>query len=215
MNKYGRRVLTCRDKENITLLHFGSLEDFGGVLIPIPAVAKRLHIAYSTVINFIRRLKTQGIRALADNRYSKSGLIRPKVIGSPEVEMLLLSDVYMTRWSTYSLRERCEKIRQKWGIVISISTLIRFYKRHDIKFRKTYKCFRGEAKNQERLKIERMQFATKLAYLQRHGQDIIYFDETVSDSFPPDLINTFMQTFNCWTRLPRTWYSRFKSLVIP
>ena len=111
MNKYGRRVLSCRDKENITLLRYGSLDNFENALLPIPTIAKRLHIAYFTVVHFLKRLTTQGARALKDNRYSKSGLIKPKVIGSPDLEMLLLSDVYMTRWSAYSLRERCEKIR--------------------------------------------------------------------------------------------------------
>ena len=151
MNKVGRRVLTCRDKENITLLRYGSLEDFGDVLTPMKTIAKRLHIAYFTVSHFLRRLTTQGVRALRDNQYSKSGLIKPRVIGSPDVEMLLLSDAYMTRWSSLSLRERCEKIRQKWGVSICWQTLRKFYRRHDIRFRKTYKCFRGEAQNQGRL----------------------------------------------------------------
>ena len=106
---------------------------------------------------------------------------QPAVVVSRDVEMLLLSDTYMRRWAPLTLRQRCEKIYRKWRVRVYHQRLRRLYLRHDVRFRKTYKCFRGEAQNQERLIGERISFATKLALLQRSNQDIIYMDETVSN----------------------------------
>jgi hypothetical protein len=48
-----RRPLSPRSKRNITLLRFGSLDDFTHTRTPIPTIAKLLHIPYTTCHHFL------------------------------------------------------------------------------------------------------------------------------------------------------------------
>ena len=52
-----RRVLKPTDKKNVTLLRYGSLEDFSQVKHSYGQIAKRLGMKWSTVANVIHRLK--------------------------------------------------------------------------------------------------------------------------------------------------------------
>ena len=87
------------------------------------------------------------------------------MVGSQDMETLLLSDKYLTRWIALSMAERVEKIRSRFGVRVSQSTLRLFYLRNSVKYRKTYQCYRGSITQKERLELERVNYATILDYL--------------------------------------------------
>ena len=129
-------MLTARDKQNIALLRFGSHNDWSQTKATITQVSKRLNINWNTVATFLRRLKEKGPTAL-QNCYFKR---RPYPVGNSDVEMLLLSDTYLRRWACLSLLERAEQIRRKFNVTVAPDRLWRFYRRHEVVWRRTYMC---------------------------------------------------------------------------
>ena len=104
------------------------------------AVARRLSIPYPPVVTVLRRHRLVG-----DRIFEKPGPKRkPRTIGSVEVEQLLLSDEYLTRWATLTMRARAQKVYDVFNVRVNYQTLRLFYRRNDIRYRRTYDCFRAE-----------------------------------------------------------------------
>ena len=63
-------------------------------------------IPYTTVVNFLKRITERGVSAIINNRFRR----KPKIIGSKELETLLLSETYLKRWIALPMAVRVEKI---------------------------------------------------------------------------------------------------------
>ena len=100
--KRPRRELSEKDKRNITLMRYGSTSEFNQILHTMPEISKRLSIHYTTVATFLYRLRDKGARAIGNCRYRPE----PKPIGSRDIELILLSDKYLTKWAGLTMRTR-------------------------------------------------------------------------------------------------------------
>ena len=129
---------------------------------------------------------------------------KPKVLGSQDVELLILSEKYLTSWVALSMSERVQKIWKTFRVKVSISTLRLFYLRNNIKFRKTYSCYRGNITRKPELEAERKSYATVLDYLIEQKASLCYWDEssfntwTSNYSFNP--LNSYASIFQGRTR---------------
>ena len=192
-----RHQLSVKDKQNIAIYRHGSLVDFSAVHDRITEIAKKMHLCYKTVANFLYRLRDEGPDALTKRRLGGS---QRTIIGTRDVERLLLSDCYLKRWAHLPMWERAIMVRQVFNVTVSKRVLVDFYRRHNIRFKKTFFKFRGEETHSARLEQERTNFATCLAYLQRHRIPFAFFDET---------------TFTSWQRKERMWYYRGVKPKVP
>ena len=50
-----------------------------------------------------------------------------------ELKEYLLDDTTLRKWALHSLNERCKRIRDRFGILITHTTLQRFYKQNGIR----------------------------------------------------------------------------------
>ena len=60
--------------------------------------------------------------------------MQPRVIGSPAIEKILLSDSCLRSWAHLSIYKRCHKIKQRYGVNVPKETLRRFYRRNGIRY---------------------------------------------------------------------------------
>jgi hypothetical protein len=67
-----RHQLSVKDKQNIAIYRHGSLEDFSLVYERIAGIAKKMHLCYKTVANFLYRLRDEGPVALTKRRLGGS-----------------------------------------------------------------------------------------------------------------------------------------------
>ena len=63
--------------------------------------------------------------------------MKPKLIGNEDLETLLLSEKYLTKWIALSMSERAEKVRKIFGVIVHPMRLRSFYLRNSIRFRRT------------------------------------------------------------------------------
>ena len=96
-----RRELKIKDLKNIGLLRFGSLTDFTSYRMSMAEVSRRLGINYQTVVSVLRRVKMLGASGLEKSKWKRT----PALIGNTDIEKLLLSEHYLTKWGSYNLRE--------------------------------------------------------------------------------------------------------------
>jgi hypothetical protein len=102
-----RHQLSVKDKQNITIHRYGSLKDFSTVYDRIAEIAKKMHLCYKTVANFLYRLRDEGPVALTKRRLGGS---QRTIIGNRDVERLLLSESYLKRWAHLPMWERAVKV---------------------------------------------------------------------------------------------------------
>ena len=88
------------------------------------------------------------------------------------------------------MRQRAEKVRTRFGVTVCHQKLRLFYRRHGIRWRRTYECFRGEVLDPVGIELLRTDFANRLDYILLNDQPVVYMDET---------------SFTSWTRQDRTW----------
>ena len=156
-----RRQLSDKQKQNIILLRFGSLDDFSQSVMTVYQISKRLTIPYYTVSHMLKRFELRGVDSLKSARYRR----KPTVLGSKDVETLILSTHYLKKWICFSMIERAEKVWQTFRVRVKPATLRNFYIRYKIKWRRTYRCFRGAITRRPELEELRKSYATKLDYL--------------------------------------------------
>jgi hypothetical protein len=143
-----RHQLSVRDKQNIAIYRHGSLEDFSLVHERIAGIAKRMHLCYKTVANFLYRLRDEGPVALTKRRLGGS---QRTIIGNRDIERLLLSESYLKRWAHLPMWERAVKVRQVFNVTVSKKVLVDFYRRNNIRFKKTFFKYRGDETHSARL----------------------------------------------------------------
>ena len=97
-----RRELKNKDLKNIGLLRFGSLTDFTSYRMSMAEISRRLGINYQTVVSVLRRVKQFGAYGLEKSKWKRT----PALIGNSDLETLLLSEHYLTKWGSYNLKER-------------------------------------------------------------------------------------------------------------
>ena len=134
-----RRNLELKAKKNIALMRFGSLDNFDRVYHSMKEIAKHLNINYQTVASFLHRVRDHGPRAIGDCWHKP----KPRPIGNADVEALLLSDVLLTKWAALTMRERALKVKSRFNVDVDHHRLRAFYRRNQIRYRKTYQCFQG------------------------------------------------------------------------
>ena len=102
-----RRELKGKEKKNIILCRYGSLNRKENFVMTIAEISKLLGIKYSTVAGVIYRHKKQGLSALN----TRKKFAKPcKTIGSPAIERELLSDAKLLAWAHLSTRARALKV---------------------------------------------------------------------------------------------------------
>ena len=94
-----KRTLLSKDKKNIVILRYGNLEDQSRYKMSIADVSRKLSINYWTVYSVLHRFKLHGpiIFEKAAPKKLRS------LIGSTEVEQLILSDKYLYRWGSLNM----------------------------------------------------------------------------------------------------------------
>ena len=101
---YRRRMLSSQDKKNIALCWYGSIDDTQNTFLTVAEISRRLNINDRTIRTFLRRLKEYGPRVFGNCHFKKTH----QRIGNADVELLLLSEVYLKRWAALSIKERIE-----------------------------------------------------------------------------------------------------------
>ena len=76
-----------------------------------------------------------------------------------------------------SSRKRCERIREKFGYVLTHTRLQRAYKRFGITFSRLKTVMKAATKKWPQLERERIDFAEKLASLMMQKKPVIFADE--------------------------------------
>jgi transposase len=190
------RLMTVRDKKNILLCRYGSLHSFCQITSSIADVARAVRVPYATVNSFIFRHRRLGNALVRDHPGNRV----PAPIGNSDVERLLLSDEYLRKWGGLTMRQRAEKVRQRFGVRVDHQRLRAFYRRNQVTYRKSYQVYQGEVIDPVGIARLRHQYATKLQYLLDQDADVIYMDETA---------------FNSWQKIDRTWFHRQKKFTVP
>ena len=111
------------DKKRVLYHRFGSLEDFSRVEMTIAQIAAKLYMPWSTVRGIIDRFVQGGYCFTAFDRASRRFNCIPA-----HVRRKLVKADWLTKWKTYSLRERIIMIERLWQKRISFNTLQSFYK---------------------------------------------------------------------------------------
>jgi hypothetical protein len=96
-------------------------------------VAKINYVPIMTLWNMIKKHKEE-VNGVARKRKSWSP---PNKKITPFLEHHLLLHSSLQAWAGYSLGMRCFEIDKHFGILISVTTLLTFYKKHNIKMRYT------------------------------------------------------------------------------
>jgi hypothetical protein len=124
-----------------------------------------------------------------------------KVIGSPKLEKILLSEKCLKQWAHLSIYKRSLKIKQLYNVHVPKETLRRYYKRHDIRDNVAKGDLYPHKKDEHQLCEERQAFAVKLSdFILDENTEVIYFDET---SFHSRLVQR------------KAWWRKGERLKIP
>ena len=135
-----RSPLKPTEKRNVVLLRFGSLVDFSQVRHTYGEISKQLGMKLSTVQMVVQRLRRDGPNALEERWYRRT----PWPVGNRIVESLLLSEPILRKWGCLSLAERAAKIRVRFNVEVEPHRLGKFYRRHNVTYRKSYFSYRAE-----------------------------------------------------------------------
>ena len=109
-----------------------------------------------------------------------------KLIGSQIIEKELLSPKCLNDWAHLSIVQRCQKIQNKYGVLIKRHKLQLFYQRHNIRCKPTHTKYYPHGQNQDLLQARRYEFAMRLTeYIFEQQHPIIYLDQT---SFRSDMV---------------------------
>ena len=158
----------------IVLCRYGHLKDFSLPLNSIYTVSQRTALPYTTVKRVLDKFKANNYKfTVQEKRGSKPFKNIPK-----ELQEELASRRLQEEWKGYPLRKRALLVKQLYDVKISYSTLRKFYRAHDIKYRKTQIVYRNSLKNRDQRDEERREFAELLAQIMYKKHPIIYCDET-------------------------------------
>ena len=102
-----------------------------------------------------------------------------KIIGSKELEQVLIGEDCLRRWAHLSLVKRCVRIKQLYGFDVAKSTLHQFYHRNGLGYKAAKAALYPHNKDLDELQRERMEFAMKLSdFILDANTEVIYIDET-------------------------------------
>ena len=134
-------------------LVYGSLE--------LPAIQKRsvmsvanvVKIPYPTLLKYCRHWEETGkIRPDLRKKTGRNSKLK-------DIEAKLVDPVLLQEWGRYSSYERCIKIKQRFGVECSPSTLRRCYAKHKVGYRNTVEVKRRAKEFKEEFDQKRVVFA--------------------------------------------------------
>ena len=103
-----------------------------------------------------------------------------------------------------SLRERCQKLNDKYNVSISPQGLARFYKANGIRWRLTKYAYRNEARFEESILEERKAWAVKYHQWVLDNRGVGQTAEEAI-SHPENVVFWDESSFHANVRLNRTW----------
>lgn len=108
-----------------------------------------------------------------------------------DIEAQLVDPVLLQEWGRFSSYERCIKIKQKFGVECSPTTLRRCYAKNKVGYRNTVEVKRRAKEAKEEFDQKRVVFAQFLQSLVREGKEVIYMDESQ--------FHSWMSTKKAWS----------------
>ena len=142
---------------------YGSLDDFSQVVARWCDISRATGVHKETCRRAILRFHRRGNRFTRDSANS-CPLGPPRRI-PPELEARLVSKETLYEMRFLSMLRRAELIRRDHGISVSRWTLAGLYKRNGVRYLQATKVKRLPNAREERLELERVAFARKLAAL--------------------------------------------------
>ena len=165
------KQLTVIEKLQILWLRYGDFKITDNIHMSTREVGNRLGMPTSRVTQFISRLKRIGYI------WRKRPVNCPRKITGEMAERLESNEV-LQQWQHMSSRERVREIYQRWGVSITNTTLLNFYRSKKIKYLKPSYKFYSRIRNPHQLFAAKTAFARVLLRLIKEDRMIIYFDET-------------------------------------
>ena len=164
LNKTVRRPrLNEKALRNLVARRYGSLDDFSQVVARWCDIGRATGVHPQTCRRAVALFHRRGNRFTRDSANS-CPLGPPRRI-PPELEARLVSRETLYEMRFLSMPRRAELIRRDHGISIGRCALAKLYKRNGVKYLQATKVKRLSHAREERLELERVAFARKLAAL--------------------------------------------------
>ena len=184
---HGRRVhrrLTIEQKRLIVYLRYGQMRDFGAPANKVSDVAEYLRTPWCTVNHVLRKFVAGG--------HDLAVFARPRRFAKIDAALgaYLLDPKTLQEWLPHTLVERSRVLKRARGVVVSPTTLRRFYKANGLRYVTGRTVYRAAVTHSARLDRARVRFGTFLGNVLAAKKPLVYQDET---------------TFNTWQLKAKSW----------
>ena len=127
--RFCRPPATKHQVHAIIARRYGSLTDFSRITARVSQIAKALGFNWMTVKSIIKRFHANGNQFLPRPRP-----IRPRKVPA-RVEEELISRELLNEMRFLPLAARCQIVRERYQLAISVTCLAKLYKRNKVKYR--------------------------------------------------------------------------------
>ena len=168
-----RRRLKYAERYQIIILRFGQYGETKPTGLTYKEIGKRLMMRLTTVQRVCLAYIHRGGCLLAKEDY-QSG--RPQKLTEAQQRWICSHKVLQLQ-APLSIRQRCRELERKFGVKITGRTLMDYYKRHKITWKKV-KVRISCSLSDEELQIRRISFLQSLYERLMISSRVIYIDET-------------------------------------